>query len=192
MRAGGELLDARPGRAQPVPDPAERARRTRGAGSRSPASAANAKRVAAREPEVERVGGEDERRDAEAARAHAAGPAAARPSPRAPGSSATPAIRVSIASPVTSAGAEPAAALGEQERADREREEERLAVDGAEEQRHREDGEVEHRAARAVGAEARLGEPVEEDERGERAASETTIPASDVVAAEGAADARRA
>ena len=48
---------------------------------------------------------------------------------------------------------EEAPAFCEQERGDREQEVERLAVDGLEEERHREQREVEHGPPRAVGSE---------------------------------------
>jgi hypothetical protein len=73
---------------------------------------------------------------------------------------------------------------------DREQEVQGLAVDGAEEQRHREHRQVEDRAARALGAEAILREPVQEDERRERACERDDDPGEDVVPAEGAAEAR--
>jgi hypothetical protein len=85
-------------------------------------------------------------------------------------------------------GGQEAPPLGEDERGDAQQEEERLAVDGLEEQRHREEREIEDGATRALGAELRLREVVEEDERGERRGERDDDPCEQVVAEEGASE----
>ena len=80
------------------------------------------------------------------------------------GRSAIPTGRVSIASPVTDSRAEEAPTLGEEERCEHEQQVEGLAVDRLEEERGREDGEVEHRAPGPVSPEPLAREPVEKDE----------------------------
>ena len=186
VRARGELLDAGPGRAQPIPDPTERTR-IREVAVPEALRPGEGQRVAAGSREVEGVRGEDERRDAQAEERTPP----VRPPPghdherreqRDPGDARE------HGQAGHQAGADPATALGEQERADRECEEQRLGVDGAEEQCHREYGEVEDRAAGAVRAEARFGQPVEEDEGGERRGQRDDDPCGDVVPAEDTAD----
>src|SRR6185503_10870253 len=65
----------------------------------------------------------------------------------------------------------------------------RLAVDSLEKQRHREECEVEERAAGALRAEARQREPIEQDERTEAACERDNEPGNNVVAAERPAEA---
>src|SRR5207248_2343192 len=57
--------------------------------------------------------------------------------------------------------------LGEGECRERKQEEERLVVDGLQEERHRKDGEVEDRPPCTVGAEPLFREPVQQEERSE-------------------------
>src|SRR5581483_9731738 len=69
-------------------------------------------------------------------------------------------------------------------RREREQQEERLAVHRLQEQRHRTNREVEDGAARSAGAEAGVGEAVEEDERAERRGERDRDPCQDVLTAE--------
>ena len=69
-----------------------------------------------------------------------------------------------------------------QERGDREHEVERLAVDGLEEERHREQREVEHGPTCAVGSDLVLGEAVEEHERRKARCQRDNDPGEYVVA----------
>ena len=101
-----------------------------------------------------------------------------------------PSERVRIARPAATP-ARGSGPLGEREGREREQQEERLAVDGLEEERHREDGEVEHRAPRAVGAEPFLGEPVQQQERAEGRGERDDDPRQQVVADEDVAEPRR-
>ena len=78
--------------------------------------------------------------------------------------------------------AEEAPPFSGQKRDDGEQQVERLAVDGLEEERHREEGEVEHRAARAVGSELSFCEVVEQDERREAGRERDDDPGEQVVA----------
>src|SRR3954465_4802303 len=86
------------------------------------------------------------------------------------------------------ARAGPAPALRECERREREREEERLAVDGLEKERHREQGELEDGAARAVRAECSFGRGVQEDECSKRRGERNDDAREHVVAEEDMAD----
>ena len=91
-----------------------------------------------------------------------------------PQTTATPTERVSVAPPAASDGPDPVVAFGEHERGEAERQEERLGVDGAEEDGHREERQVEHRAGGAGRAEPWERELPEELER-DRAAGERDI-----------------
>ena len=84
------------------------------------------------------------------------------------GTSARPVGRVSTASPTTTPGPADAPALGEHERGERQEEEQRLRVDGLEEERRREEREVEDGPAAAVGAEPFLRDALQQHERRER------------------------
>ena len=79
-----------------------------------------------------------------------------------------------------------AVALGERERAEDEQKEQRLAVDGLEEEGHRKDGEVENAAHCAFSTQVLLGKAVQQDERAETAEQGDHEPGQDVVAEEGA------
>ena len=101
---------------------------------------------------------------------------------RAPGRSATATGRREEREPAGEPRTEEAAPFSGQKRDDGEQEVERLAVDGLEEERHREEGEVEHRAACAVGSELSFGEVVEQDERREAGRERDDDPGEQVVA----------
>ena len=98
------------------------------------------------------------------------------------GSSATATGRVSRASPHASPAPRKRRAFCGQERDDREHEVERLAVDGLEEERHREQREVEHGPTCAVGSDLVLGEAVEEHERRQARRQRDDDPGEHVVA----------
>ena len=68
--------------------------------------------------------------------------------------------------------------LGEKEGTERTRKQQRLRVDGLQEERHREDSQVEDGTAGAVRAKPRLGDQVEGEKDTSVAASERTIPAT--------------
>ena len=150
MGARRELADARPAGAQAVPDAAERPDRRE---LPRPVALGVQERpgIASLEPEQERV-----RRRKRAVRPQAGrGSSAVERAPREDrerGSSATATGRVSRASPHASPAPRKRRAFCGQERDDREHEVERLAVDGLEEERHREQREVEHGPSCAVGS----------------------------------------
>jgi hypothetical protein len=77
-----------------------------------------------------------------------------------------------------------AAALGEHECREREEQEERLRVDGLQEERRRKERQVEHGSAAAVGAEPPLRDALQQDERRERSQQRDGDPGDDVVPAE--------
>ena len=189
VRTGDELADARPGGARTVPDPAERA------GVREVAvpevlRTRERERVSAGQPEVQRVRREDERREAEArerALSFRRRPAPGKYCQRRQQSDAGDPSQ--HCEPGNRPRAEPLPSLREQERAEGEREEERLAVDGLQEEAHREHREVEHRPPGAVDSEPPLGQPVEQQERDERGGQRDDDAGGDVVAAERTADA---
>ena len=80
------------------------------------------------------------------------------------------------------------AALGEEEREQRQKEEERLAVDRLQKERHRKDGEIQDRAPRAVLTEARFSEPMQEHERPQRRCQRDDDTGEDVVTEEDSAE----
>jgi hypothetical protein len=140
-------------------------------------------------PEQERVGGEQRRRDGETRQA--AAPVARVPrkqhqrgeqrEPERPGQQRQPGYAARF---------EPPSALREQEGPHGQQQEERLAVHGAEEERHREDGDIEHGPPRAVRTEPLLCQPEEQRERAGACCHRDRQPRQHEVPAEHAAETR--
>jgi len=123
-------------------------------------------RVAELQPEVERVDAEEERRGSEPAEG-------AEPVRRAPrdqregGQDSEPRGPCQEGEACRHAGAREAAALGEQERCERQQQEERLRVHRLQEERHREERQVEDGAPASVEAEPLVRDPLQQKERAE-------------------------
>ena len=146
-------------------------------------------RVALGRPEVERVGGEEQRRDRE--RGERPHPVPLAPREQREGRQQRGGGRPrQQREPGDRARGEEAPPLGEHERGQRQQQVERLAVDGLQEEREREDGQVEHRPPRAVGAEPLLGDPVQQQERREGGGQRDEDPGEHVVAEEHAPEQR--
>ena len=150
MRAGGQLLDPGPARAHAVPDPAERPGR-REVPVPDPLRVEEGPGIAFGLPEIERVRGEHDERDGE--RGERAQAIALLPGEQREGRQQRESGRpCQEREPSDDAGFEVAPALGQGEGGQRQQQVERLAVNGLQEEREREDGEVEHGTARPLGA----------------------------------------
>ena len=192
VRARRELADTRPAGAQAVPDAAERPDR-RELARPVPLGVQERPGIASLDPEQERVRGEDERCDCKLGEVPPRSSRAPREDrERREQRDGNRACEQS--EPACEPRSEEAPSFCGQERDDREHEVERLAVDGLEEERHREQREVEHRPACAVGSDLSLGEAVEEHERRQACRERDDDPGEHVVAEQDAseqADSRR-
>ena len=188
VRARRELLDSGPAGAQAVPDSAERAGR-REVPAPEPLRVQELPGVALGDPEVERVDREEQRRDRQ--RGERPHPVALVPGEQREGRQQRGGGRSrQQRQPGDRARGEEAAALGQHEGGQRQQQVERLAVDGLQEEREREDGQVEHRPPGAVGAEPLLGDPVQEQKRAERGRERDEDPGEHVVPEEHAPEQR--
>ena len=178
-----------PAGAQALPDPAERADR-RELPRPEALGVEELERIASLDPEQERIRREHERCDREAGEASAAvgrAPGDERERRQQGDRDRAGQEREAAHEPC----AEEAPALSEQERGDAQEEVERLAVHGLQEERHREQREVEDGSPRAFGAQPSLGQPVQEHEGREPRRERDDDPGEDVVAEEDPARAGR-
>ena len=140
-------------------------------------------RVAALDPEQERIRGEHHRRDRKAGEI----PAVVRRAPRHQRERGEQCDRHGArqqCEAARDAGAEEAAPLGEEERGDAQQQIERLAVDRLQEEGHREEREVENGAPCSLGSQPSLGQAVEQDEGAEARRERHEDPGQHVMAEE--------
>ena len=138
-------------------------------------------------PEVERIGGEEERREGQ--RGERASPVPLTPGEqREGGQQRNPRRPGQEREAGHSSGGGKTAALGEHEGGEREQEVEGLAVDRLQEEGEWEDGQVEDGSPGPVGAEPLLGDPVQKQERAEGRQKRDEDPGEHVVAEEHAAE----